>query len=401
MIKITSGFIRTSIFILGLSAALVVSQPFTLLSVLIASCFLVAGIVIGFLTKNHCIKEIEIGLQKKVEALEKEMESDARTVLEEIHQSFNQTFSIWLGQIEGCREDSRTEIDVVVERFNNMVGRLDVAMEMYRKNALQSAVNSEEGSTLGEHMRNKLGQVSKSLSDALASNEKIVADINILRDLAAPLEEMATKVSSIAEQTNLLALNAAIEAARAGESGRGFAVVADEVRSLAFKSNEIGAEIVNNVTIIVDRIGNTLSDIELRSQKDKKTFLDTDKILSVMIEAVEDSSRVTTASTQVLLQISEEVKSDINEAMRALQFQDRLSQVLGNLQNNIRHVESCIEKANETYEKGNINESVSNLQWDSYMKNQYSTSLERGVHRNVAHEGSADDEASDGDVFFL
>ena len=88
--------------------------------------------------------------------------------------------------------------------------------------------------------------------------------VEVLKDVAAHINELVKSINAIASQTNLLALNATIEAARAGEAGRGFAVVAHEVKSLATQTANFTAEIeaqVSQVHSAADRVGVSIAEI--------------------------------------------------------------------------------------------------------------------------------------------
>lgn len=133
-------------------------------------------------------------------------------------------------------------------------------------------------------------------------------------------------IDQIASQTNLLALNAAIEAARAGDSGRGFAVVADEVRMLSTRSAGFSQDIQQQLNGIAEAIAELNHLVATVASQDMTYVLQA----KAEMQGVSDSL---IAKAERDHQITEDMEAlvgqlgvALNNAVRALQFEDMSSQ---------------------------------------------------------------------------
>ncbi|MDH5229910.1 MAG: methyl-accepting chemotaxis protein [Gammaproteobacteria bacterium] len=160
-----------------------------------------------------------------------------------------------------------------------------------------------------------------------AKNE-LLNKLKELKQNTSDVEEMAGAVGKVAEKTNLLALNAAIEAARAGEHGRGFSVVADEVRNLSQLSGETGAQIVKRISALTSTMNAVLDAAEKTAEEDVKTQQESDDKIQNVLARFSEMANTLAGTSETLMTESAGIKSEIDDLLVALQFQDRVGQIL-------------------------------------------------------------------------
>ncbi len=177
----------------------------------------------------------------------------------------------------------------------------------------------------------ELQPVVQSLSSMIEGKDKLLVNVRTLADQTLELRSMAADVGSIAAQTNLLALNAAIEAARAGEMGRGFAVVAQEVRMLSQRSAETGKMIGLRVSEISQIMTATLNNAEAATQEDKYAV----SLSGELVEHVLGHVRKLGTSADAMHKHGTIVRKEVEQLLIAMQFQDRVSQILEGAHNNM------------------------------------------------------------------
>lgn len=153
--------------------------------------------------------------------------------------------------------------------------------------------------------------VETSASELAREIEGLLAEINVI-------DEVAAQIAAAAKQTNLLALNARIEAARAGDMGKGFTVVAEEVRSLASQTREATTEIETSVNELTD----AATDLEkvVRNRDGGSSQDDFDQMILRLVTEIE---KVGTVSERIGVVASETNLLALNatiEADRAGQF---------------------------------------------------------------------------------
>jgi methyl-accepting chemotaxis protein len=191
---------------------------------------------------------------------------------------------------------------------------------------------------------------------------------------------MAEEVGNIASQTNLLALNAAIEAARAGETGRGFAVVADEVRKLSTLSGDTGKKIVMMVTNVSEAIASTLHTSELYAEQDEKMALTSSDVIESVLARLQGAADNLSHSTDALLAESRHIGGEIAEVLVALQFQDRVSQVLSHVTNDLGKLQQRLSSEREALTQGRPCQPLDSDSWLADLAQTYTMREQNAVH---------------------
>ena len=185
----------------------------------------------------------------------------------------------------------------------------------------------------------ELGPVVGTLGRVIDGKDAMMGSVRSLAEETRGLSELAGEVGKIAAQTNLLAINAAIEAARAGESGRGFAVVAAEVRKLSQSSAETGRRIVGRVDKVSGLMEQTLRAAEASHRQDKEVVQQSGAVVQEVLQHV----RTLGESADTMQRHGTVVRQEVEKLLMAMQFQDRVSQILGSLDQDLQRMRTALE----------------------------------------------------------
>jgi methyl-accepting chemotaxis protein len=367
----------------------------------LALAFSVALLVLTFIAAVYSVSGQERALHLSAEVLRTQFSS-------ELAQQKNQQVSglddlcvdvlpIWSNQIEMARAHTETSITDLSMRFANLSQRLSSALAT-------SAMSSGSGEQTGlvvllQESQAELNSIVTSLRSALEVKRSMLSEIYALSQFTGDLQKMAQDVADIAGQTNLLALNAAIEAARAGEVGRGFAVVADEVRKLSNLSGETGKKISATVETVNQAIASTLRVSEQYAKQDNEMVATSEQVIEHVMAKFGTATSALADSAEILRNESQIIGNEISEVLVALQFQDRISQMLMHVRNDLSKLEAHLRECESERAAGNATAAMDARAWLDELAQTYTMPEQHAVHGGKQAAFAA--KTNDSDITFF
>jgi methyl-accepting chemotaxis protein len=159
-------------------------------------------------------------------------------------------------------------------------------------------------------------------SDAGEISRRAIERIEQMDKASQEINAALAKLEQIARANKMLAMNARIEAAHAGSHGAGFAVVAVEVVSQTEKSREVTAKVSDLIINLRALAGSTLKDLQRMNEQDHKRV----EVCRLEVAHSEMKSMLSGITDAGAL-----LANDIGSAVRGLQFQDRTSQQIAHV----------------------------------------------------------------------
>ena len=334
---------------------------------------LLVGALVGFLNQRH-YRQLSARILSAAQAVKAPTDKVPTSGLEAVCLD---AIPIWSRQIESSRTETETAIIELSSRFSAISVRLQQTVDASQATAGGLAEHNQGGALeVLAKSDAELLQVIESLKTIQQSRDEMLVQVRNLTGYTGELRAMAGEVAAIAQQTNLLALNAAIEAARAGEAGRGFAVVADAVRTLSSQSSETGQKMSAKVDIINGAITQLVEAAASSTDHDKGSVADSEACIQGVLTRFKSITGQLSESATLLQREGLGIRDEVTEVLINLQFQDRVSQILSQVRNNM---EALLRHLREAHQSGTT-VLIDAPAWLAEMERSYATDEQRRNH---------------------
>lgn len=311
----------------------------------------------------------------------------------------SQVLPVWGGQITMARAHMEDETTALTQRFGAISQHLNESITR-----LDSSTSTGHGNSLIEllqHAQTDLNTIVSGMKQALENKVALLDEITSLAQHTEALRHMASDVGEIASQTNLLALNAAIEAARAGEAGRGFAVVADEVRKLSTLSGQTGMKIGATVDTVNSAIQHSLSISRDYATQDTVLVDNSSKVIGDVIAGFSQAAQSLADSSDQMRGDSVETRQEIDNVLISLQFQDRVSQVLNHVIQDLEKLKRKIDDSKQLQSQSDDAMLAEADSWLEELSQTYTMPEQHIVHREGANAPQARATQDSSDITFF
>lgn len=357
--------------------------------VALATVLVVAGVVAGRLSLAACRRHARQAREQADAAHRAEADAKAAERREDgLDALCRSVLPVWARQIDAARRQTEEAITSLSGRFAGIAEKLEAAEAASRDAA--GGMGSGGMVTMLEASRTELEAITRSLHKAFENKREMLREIACLAGFTGELKQMAADVGSIAGQTNLLALNAAIEAARAGEAGRGFAVVADAVRKLSTQSGETGKRITEKVDAVNAAIVATLDAADQTAKLDETTIQGADAAVAGILGRFSTAADALGTSSEILQRESTGIRGEVTDVLVSLQFQDRVSQMLVHIQNDLEKL------GQQVFASSGGNAAFDVEGWLNQLANTYTM-----VEQHAVHAGGQDARPQESEITFF
>lgn len=284
-------------------------------------------------------------------------DSDAKSARESLRE-FEAAISAATAMIRNDLERARTMVRDATARLSRSFDALHNAAASQRA-ALQSVAtafyDSENGgrsfaASTEALMRQFVDEVVRVSRDSV----RIIEQLADLSTRVSGIVVSADAIDGLARETRFIAFNARIETHRAGDAGRTFKVVADEVKRLANASSTLSNSIRQNVSECNQQLAQVHKTSAGLASHDLSRAIESHRGLSGAIGKLDSINQ----ELDIML---ETVATSVSEAVRALQFEDMVTQIINSTVSRVERIGEYSVRAVQVMDRATMSERPAQL----------------------------------------
>lgn len=298
--------------------------PVAILALFVVAVFLFAATFSGLREISEC----------ETQADREAMTRDLSTLIIELNQLVHQQVAEIresLGQINSVVSDATSNLGDSFHGLNDKSTQQGALIHGLLNAEKAESTVKEQDFNFSQFIDETKDLMQQFIELMLSTSQNSMKMVHAIDDVSKQMDNafsLLEDVTGIANQTNLLALNAAIEAARAGEAGRGFAVVADEVRKLSQHSNQFSDQIRQVVQGAKEDIGEAKAVVSSMASRDMTQTIGAKTRVDDLLKSVEQYNANIDLELEKISRVSGEINTAVGLAVRSLQFEDVVNQVV-------------------------------------------------------------------------
>jgi methyl-accepting chemotaxis protein len=157
------------------------------------------------------------------------------------------------------------------------------------------------------------------------------------------INEALLKLEDIAMSNKILALNARIEGARSAEQGAGFSAVAVELAAQTDKSQQVTGQVSDLVSHLRSLAATTYTELQQMQAEGDRKIQQCREEVDTTLQALQGAHGQMKEMLTLLTDEGELLSRDIGAAVRGLQFQDRVSQRIAHVVQDLEALQAHLE----------------------------------------------------------
>ena len=267
--------------------------------------------------------------------------SDSAAVLRDM-------LSLWLGSSQaatGNLQQARAMLDEVTQQSESAAASIGSSFRVVMNktgeqmdNAVRLLKSSSDGAggstwlSLPDFIKayeKQLDTVTGRMMDFSKASEEMSRHQDLVRDHSLAIDEMLDELRNMAARIRKLALDSTVAANRdASTDTRWFIEIADRIRETSTSAHELTRRMRDGLEQIREVMGKTYEELSKSSDNVRLAAVQAKVDVSQLNIATMEKAREVTGTLEKITALGKEVRSDINQIIVAMQYQDITHQKL-------------------------------------------------------------------------